>query len=103
MWYLPPLKWPCNGSGPLNMVCMDPQQTLCLWARHFGLLYKTADGPYMHVILIFFGLDQGELVYPVHHMVLETTSWNQGSEPSGATMIPKMTVVADLTHSERIS
>ena len=33
-------------------------------------------------------------------MVLETTSRNQGSELSGATMIPKMTVVADLTRSE---
>ena len=40
--------------------------------------------------------DQGELAYPVHHMVLETTSQNQGSELSGSTMIPPMTVVADL-------
>ena len=43
------------------------------------------------------GPDQGEPAYPVHHMVLETTSRNQGSELSSATMIPQMTVVADLT------
>jgi hypothetical protein len=41
---------------------------------------------------MFFGPDQGELAYPVHHMALETTSRNQGSELSGATMIPQMTV-----------
>ena len=48
---------------------------------------------------VLFGPDQGELAYPAHHMVLETTSRNQSSELSGATMIPQMTVVADLTRS----
>ena len=48
----------------------------------------------------FFGPDQGELAYPVHHMVLETTPRNQGSELSGATMILQTTVVADLTRNE---
>ena len=43
----------------------------------------------------FFGPDQDELADPVHHMVLETTSRNQVSELSGATMIPPMTVVGD--------
>ena len=43
--------------------------------------------------------DQGELAYPVHHMVLETTSRNQGSELSGATMTPQMTAAAALTRS----
>ena len=47
----------------------------------------------------FFGPDQDELAYPADRMVLDTTSRNQGSKPSGATMIPKMTVVADLTRS----
>ena len=47
-----------------------------------------------------FGPDQDELAYPAHHMVLETASRNQGSELSGATMIPQMTVVTDLTRSE---
>ena len=28
---------------------------------------------------LFFCPDQGELAYPAHHLVLETTSWNQGS------------------------
>ena len=40
-----------------------------------------------------------QLVYPAHHMVLETTSRSQGSEPSSATMIPQMTVVADPTQN----
>ena len=44
-------------------------------------------------------LAQGGGGYPAHHMVLETTSRNQGSELSGAAMIPQMTVVADLTRS----
>ena len=48
----------------------------------------------------FFGPDQDGLAYPAHHMVLETTSRNQGSELSSSTMIPQMTVVADLTHSK---
>jgi hypothetical protein len=48
----------------------------------------------------FFGPDQDELAYPVHRMVLETTSRNQGSELFGATMIPQMAVVADLNRSE---
>ena len=52
------------------------------------------------VLFFFFGSDQDELAYPVHHMVLETTSRNRGSEPSGATMIPHLTVVADLTRNE---
>ena len=43
----------------------------------------------------YFGPDQDELAYPVHHMVHETTSRSQGSELSGATMIPQMTVVTD--------
>ena len=41
-----------------------------------------------------------ELAYPAHHMVLDTRSRKEGSELSGATMIPQMTVVADLTRSE---
>ena len=41
-----------------------------------------------------------ELAYPAHHMVLDTRSRKQGSELSGATMIPQMTAVADLTRSE---
>ena len=40
---------------------------------------------------------KGEPAYLVHQMVLETTSRNQGPELSGATMIPQMTVVVDLT------
>ena len=48
----------------------------------------------------FFCPDQGELAYPVHHMVLETTFGNQGSELSSATIIPHMTLVAGLTRSE---
>ena len=50
--------------------------------------------------ILFSGPDQGELAYPGSHMVLETMSWYQGSELSGAKMIPQMTVVADLTGSE---
>ena len=49
--------------------------------------------------LDFFCPDQGEVAYPTHHLVLETTFRNQGSV-SGATMIPQMTVVADLTRGE---
>ena len=55
---------------------------------------------HLFVCLFVFGLDQGELAHPVHHVVFETTSRNQGSELSGATMIPQITVVADLTRSE---
>ena len=40
---------------------------------------------------------KGELAHPVHHTVLETISRDQSSELSSATMIPQMTVVADLT------
>ena len=47
-----------------------------------------------------YGPHQDELAYPVHHMVPETTSQNQVFEPSNATMIPQMTLAADLTHSE---
>ena len=36
----------------------------------------------------------------MHHMVPRTTSRNQVSQPSNATMIPQMTVAADLTRSE---
>ena len=32
--------------------------------------------------------------------VLEVTPWDQGSELSSATVIPQMTVIADLTRSE---
>jgi cytidylate kinase len=53
-----------------------------------------------HRKMNFFGPDQDELAYSAYHMVLETTSWNQGSELSSSTMIPRMTVVADLTRSE---
>ena len=33
---------------------------------------------------LFFYLEQGELAYPVHHILLEITSRNRGSELSGA-------------------
>ena len=49
--------------------------------------------------IFFFGPDQGEVAYPVHHMVLKKTSQNLGSELS-APMIPQMTVVTDLTLNE---
>ena len=55
--------------------------------------YRTA----IPILLFCFGPDQSELAYPAHHLALETTSRNQGSELSGATMIPQMTVVVDLT------
>ena len=42
---------------------------------------------------------KGELAHPVHHVVLETTSRNQGSELSSS-MIPQKTVVADLARSD---
>jgi hypothetical protein len=44
-----------------------------------------------------FGPDQDELAYPAHHMALETTPRNHGSELSSSTMIQQMAVVADLT------
>ena len=37
---------------------------------------------------------------PAHFAELEVTPWDQGSQLSSATMIPQMTVVADLTRSE---
>ena len=46
---------------------------------------------------------KGGLAYPVHQMALQTTFRNQGSELSSDPMIPQMTVVADLTRSERMS
>ena len=49
---------------------------------------------------IFFGSDQDELAQPAHFTVLEVTPRDQGSELSSATMIPQMTMVADLTRSE---
>ena len=49
------------------------------------------------MLYIFFGSDQDELAY---FTVLEVTPRDQGSELSSATMIPQMTVVADLTRSE---
>ena len=42
---------------------------------------------------VFFCQDQDELAYPAPHTVLETTSWDQGSGLSSATMIRQMTVV----------
>ena len=51
-------------------------------------------------IIFFFGADQGELAQPAHFTALRVTPRNQGSELSSATMIPQMTVVADLTSSE---
>ena len=48
----------------------------------------------------FYGPDQDELAWPAPCMVLETTSRNQSSELSSSTMIPQMTVVANLTRSE---
>ena len=51
-------------------------------------------------LFVYFGQDQDELAYPAHRVVLETTSQNQGSELSNSTMIPPMTVVADLKRSE---
>ena len=50
--------------------------------------------------IFFFGPHQGELVHLVHHVVLKIASRHQCSELSGATMIPQMTVVTDLTRSE---
>ena len=44
----------------------------------------------------FRGPDQDELADPARHLVLVTTSRNQGSELSSSTIIPQMTVVADL-------
>ena len=52
------------------------------------------------LLFLFVGPDQDELVSPAHHMVVETTSRDQGSELSSSTMIPQMTVVADVTRSE---
>ena len=46
------------------------------------------------------GPRQDEVAHPVHHMAPETSSRNQGSEPSNATMIPQMTVAVNLTGSE---
>ena len=46
-----------------------------------------ASGTYAFTGFIF-GPDQDELAHPAHHMVLETTSWNQGSELSNSAMIP---------------
>ena len=56
----------------------------------------------VHMLAPIFFLcpDQDELAYLAHKMVLETTSRDEGSELSGATVIPQMTVVADLTGSE---
>ena len=45
----------------------------------------------------FFGSDQDELAHPAHHVVLEITPWDHGSELSSAMMTPQTTVVADLT------
>ena len=50
--------------------------------------------------MFFFVQTKGELAYRAHHTVLETTSRNQSSELSSATMIPQVTVGADLTRSE---
>ena len=44
--------------------------------------------------------DPDGLAQPAHCMVLEMTSWDQGPELSSATMLPHMTVVANLTSSE---
>ena len=59
-----------------------------------------SEGPALIIVCFFFGPERDELAYPVHHMVLETTSRDQGSELSSAAMIPHMTVVADLTRHE---
>ena len=48
-------------------------------------------------ICFFFGPDQDALAYPAHHLVLETTSQNQGSALEFSSMIiPQMTAVAVL-------
>ena len=47
-------------------------------------------------VLYKFGVPDDELAYPAHHVVLKTTP----PELSSATMIPLMTVVADLTGGE---
>ena len=70
-----------------------------LFPINAGLIPTNLAPPWV-ILLFFFGPHQGELPYPVHHMVLETKPRNQGSEVSGATMLPQMTVVADLTRSE---
>ena len=46
------------------------------------------------------GTGQDELAYSAYGMVLEITSRAQGSELCSSTIIPQMTVVADLTCSE---
>ena len=60
-------------------------------STNFHMLAKSTGSDYL-----FFCPDQDE---PAYCMVLETTFRNQGSQLSSSTMIPKMTVVADLTHT----
>jgi hypothetical protein len=60
--------------------CQEP-----LWAK-FKAKYLSA----MRLFLFGGGeSDQDELAQPAHFTVLETTSRNQGSELSSATMIPQ--------------
>ena len=66
------------------------------WRRGYKRGQALTCGPFL-----FFIPEQDELAYPAHHVVLVTNSRNRGAELSGATMIPQMTVVADLTQKWR--
>uniref|UniRef100_A0A6T1YZR1 Uncharacterized protein n=1 Tax=Eutreptiella gymnastica TaxID=73025 RepID=A0A6T1YZR1_9EUGL len=74
-----------------NNPCPSPPPVLDMVHSRCGLLTQTHS---------FFLSRPRWLAYLVHHMALETTSWDGGSELSGAAMIPQMPVVADLTCSE---
>ena len=56
----------------------------------------------MYIFCVFPVQTKGEPASPVHQMVLETNPRNQGPELPSAALMPQMTVVADLTRSERI-
>ena len=92
-------------SLTLKTVVRKPQKNEVQTQTHvlcgcttFGTELKLGTKLMRSLRLLYLG--QGRGYYKGGGGVLEVTPWDQRSELSSATMIPQMTVVADLTRSE---
>ena len=74
LWFCPGSTWHWGVILPAGTKSSSSPSSISDQLRKlFSLLF---------LFVSFFGPDEGELVYPTHHVVLETTSRNQGSELS---------------------
>ena len=87
--------WGTQGGGGNHVQSLPWGSTRVPEAVLHGSRQPSSMCPHIHFFLL--AQTKGELAYPVHQMVLETTSPNQRSGRSSAMMIEQMTAVADAT------